>query len=174
MTFEALNDNVMLIELSREEMEKLHITYESLNDGNENMQTALKTLLSGINAQKRISKGEKVIVEALPAENGGCFFILTFTYNKKKRYKVKQYERSFIFRAENINDFLDFISTAKKNVVSPNVCQAYKLKNNYYLFIPEDSRILSYLVTEYGEKAENICQEWLKEHGESLGKVYLQ
>ena len=53
MNFETLNDNVMLIELSREEMEKLHITYESLNDGNENTQTALKTLLSGINAEKR-------------------------------------------------------------------------------------------------------------------------
>ena len=174
MTFETLNDNVMLIELSREEMEKFHITYESLNDGNEKTQIALKTLLSRADAPKRFSKGEKVIVEAMPTENGGCFFILTFTYNKKKRYKVKQYGHSFIFRAENINDFLDFISTAKKNIVSQNACQAYKLKNNYYLYIPYDSRELSHLVMEYGEKTENICHEWLMEHGENLGKVYLQ
>jgi negative regulator of genetic competence, sporulation and motility len=124
--------------------------------------------------EKRISKGEKVIVEAMPTENGGCFFILTFTYNKKKRYKVKRNESSYIFRAENINDFLDFISTAKKNVDSQQICHAYKLKNNYYLYIPDESRELSHLVMEYGEKTENICHEWLKEHGENLGKVYLQ
>jgi negative regulator of genetic competence, sporulation and motility len=174
MTFETLNDNVMLIELSKEEMEKLHITYESLNDGNEKTQIALKTLLSRTDAPKRLSKGEKVIVEAMPTENGGCFFILTFTYNKKKRYKVKRNESSFIFCAENINDFLDFISTAKKNADFQQICQAYKFKNNYFLFIPDDSRKLNHLVMEYGEKTENICHEWLKEHGENLGKVYLQ
>ncbi len=174
MNFETLNDNVMLIELSREEMEKLHITYESLNDGNEKTQIALKTLLSRIDTEKRLSKGEKVIVEAMPTENGGCFFILTFTYNKKKRYKVKRNESSFVFCAENINDFLDFISTAKKSVDCQQICQAYKLKNNYFLFIPDDSRKLNHLVMEYGEKTENICHEWLKEHGENLGKVYLQ
>ena len=174
MTFETLNDNVMLIELSREEMEKLHITYESLNDSNEETQIALKTLLSKIDTEKRISKDEKLLVEAMPTENGGCFFILTFTYRKKKRYKVKRNESSFIFRAENINDFLDFISTARKNTEYQQVCEAYKLKNNYYLFIPDDIRKLNHLVTEYGEKTENICHEWLKEHGENLGRVYLQ
>ena len=174
MNFETLNDNVMLIELSREEMEKLHITYESLNDGNEKTQIALKTLLSKIDNEKRLSKGEKVIVEAMPTENGGCFFILTFTYSKKKRYKVKKNESSFIFCADNINDFLDFISVVRKNTDYQQICQAYKLKNNYFLFIPDDSRKLNHLVMEYGEKTENICHEWLKEHGENLGKIYLQ
>lgn len=174
MTFEALNDNVMLVELSKEEMEKLHITYESLNDSNKNTQIALKTLLSGFDMKKRLLKSEKVIVEAMPTENGGCFFILTFTYNNKKRYKVKRYESSFIFRAENVNDFLDFISTAKKNSDYQQICQAYKLKNNYYLFIPEDNKRLNHLAMEFGEKTEKICHEWLKEHGENLGKVYLQ
>lgn len=174
MTFETLNDNVMLVELSKEEMEKFHITYDSLNDGNEKTQIALRTLLSGFDAEKRLSKGEKVIVEALPTENGGCFFIFTFTYNKKKRYKVKRYNTSFIFRADNVDDFLDFISTAKKNIEQKQTCQAYKLKNNYFLFIPDENERLNHFATEYGEKAENVCHEWLKEHGKNLGKVYLQ
>ena len=57
MTFETLNDNVMLIELSREEMEKLHITYESLNDSNEETQIALKTLLSKIDTETAVKMG---------------------------------------------------------------------------------------------------------------------
>ncbi len=174
MTFETLNDKVMLVELSKEEMEKLHITYESLNDGSEKTRIALKTLLSGISAEKRLSKGEKVIVEAMPTENGGCFFIFTFTYNKKKRYKVKGNDVSFVFRAENLDDFLDFISVAKKNVECQQTCRAYKLKHDYFLFVPDDNKILNHLATEYGEKTENICHEWLMEHGENLGKVYLQ
>ena len=41
MTFETLNDNVMLVELSGDEMEKLHIKYDSLNNDNEKTQVAL-------------------------------------------------------------------------------------------------------------------------------------
>ena len=102
MTFETLNDNVMLIELSREEMEKLHITYESLNDSNEETQVALKTLLSKIDTEKRLSKDEKVLVEAMPTENGGCFFILTFTYRNKIEKIIN------VFSTENERRFVSF------------------------------------------------------------------
>lgn len=174
MNFETLNDNVMLVELSKEEMEKFHITYDSLNDGSEKTQIALKRLLSGFEAEKRLSKGEKVVVEAMPTEDGGCFFIFTFTYNKKKRYRVKRNSTSFIFQAETLNDFLDYISVVKKNTSHEQICEAFKLKNNYYLFIPDENESIIRFATEFGEKTEKLCHEWLKEHGESLGKVYLQ
>lgn len=174
MTFETLNDNVMLVELSGDEMEKLHITYDSLNDSSEKTQIALKSLLCRIDAEKRLSKGEKVIVEAMPTENGGCFFIFTFTYSKKKRYKVKKNDVSLIFQTDNLDDFLDFISVAKKNVNNQQTCEAYKLKNNYFLFVPDENELINRLVQEYGEKSKNISYEWLNEHCKNLGKVYLQ
>lgn len=174
MTFETLNENVMLVELSGDEMEKFHITYESLNNSSEKTQIALKSLLSRIDTEKRLSKGEKVIVEAMPTENGGCFFIFTFTYSKKKRYRVKRNDVSLIFRTDNLDDFLDFISIAKKNIRHQQVCEAYKLKNNYFLFVPDKNEMLNRFVDEYGEKSKNICHEWLMEHGKCLGKVYLQ
>lgn len=173
MTFETLNNNVMLVELSGKEMEKFHITYEMLNDNSEKTQIALKSLLWEIHPEKRLSKGEKVLVEAMPTENGGCFFIFTFTY-KKKRYKVKRKDTAFIFCADNLNDFLDFISIIKKNTHISYTCNVYKLKNNYYLHIPDDSEKLNHYAWEYGEKSENICHEWLIEHCKNLGKVYLQ
>ena len=171
MTFETLNNNVILVELSRTEMKKFQITYEMLDDNSEETQVAIKSLLSEITAEKRFSMGEKVVVEAMPTENGGCFFIFTFTH-KRKRYRVKQNHTPFIFRADNVNDFLDFISTIKRNIPYSYICNVYKLKNNYYLHIPYGNKRITHFAMEYGEKTENICHEWLIEHGENLGKIY--
>ena len=173
MTFETLNNNVILVELSGTEMKKFRITYEMLDDNSEKTRNVIKSLLSEITAEKSFSMGEMVVVEALPSENGGCFFIFTFTH-KRKRYKVKQNNTPFIFRVENMNDFLDFISVVKRNTPYSYICNVYKLKNNYYLHIPYNNKRINHFAMEYGEKSENICHEWLIEHGESLGKIYLQ
>ena len=37
---------------------------------------------------------DKILVEALPICDGGCFFIFTFTQKKKVRYKMKRYNES--------------------------------------------------------------------------------
>ena len=44
MIIETLNENVMLLELSGDEMEKFHITYDILNCNNEKTKNVLKTL----------------------------------------------------------------------------------------------------------------------------------
>ena len=174
MTFEILNNNVMLVELSGDEMEELHITYDSLNNDNEKTHFVLKSLLDKFDSQKRISKGEKVIVEAMPIENGGCFFIFTFVHNKKIRYKVKRNDMSLIFHSDNLDDFLDFISVLKTHMRNEQVCEAYKSKTNYYLVIPRENKIINRLIYEYGDKSRSISREWLIEHCENLGRVYLQ
>lgn len=174
MTFETLNDNVILVELSGDEMEKFHITYESLNEDNEKAQTALKSLLCKIDADKRISKGEKVFVEAMPIENGGCFFIFTFTRTGKRRYKVKRNDISLILQTNSLDDLLDFVSVVRKGIKTKQKCEAFKLESNYFLFIPESSERLNAVVCEYGENPKNINYERLKEYGKNLGNVYLQ
>ena len=173
MTFEALNNNVMLVELSGDEMKSFNITYATLNN-NETTQALLKKLLYRIDAEKRFSKGDKVLVEAMPTENGGCFFIFTFTSKEKIRYKIKSNKDFTVFKADNIDDFLDFIKVAgfyyEKNIS----CRAFKLNNNYFLIFPEKNDRICQLMTEYGEKSENISYEWLNEYCKNLGKVYLQ
>ncbi len=174
MIFETLNDNVMLIELTGDEMEKFHITYDTLNDSNENTQNALKRLLQKVDADNRVSKGESVVVEALPTDNGGCFFIFTFTKPVKKRYRVKKNDFSLIFKAECLNDFLDFISTAKNSMNIAEKCHAYEMENSYYLFIPKTDSRISAVVSEFGIISRNTDYERLKEYGKSLGEIYLQ
>ena len=174
MTFEALNDNVMLVELSGDEMEKFHITYDSLNGNNEITQSALKSLLQKIDVENRISKGERVLVEALPTDNGGCFFIFTFTRINKRRYRVKRNDISLIFQANCLNDFLDFVSTTKKGMKINQNCQAYQIDSNYFLFIPKGSDRLNAVVREFGTVSENTDYERLQEYGKKLGNIYLQ
>lgn len=174
MIFETLSDNVMLVELSGEEMEKLHITYDLLNNDNKEVKIAIKSLLHKIDAENRFLKGEKVIVEAMPTENGGCFFIFTFTPISKKKYKLKKKDTSFIFRAENLNNLLDFISAIKKVHGSNQKCEIFNMENEFFMVVPESSEKLLAVVSEYGDIYSNINYMRLNEYGKPMGIVYLQ
>ncbi len=174
MTFETLNDNVMLVELSGEEMEEFHITYESLNESNEKTQKALKSLLHKIDTDNRISKGEKVLVEAMPTENGGCFFIFTFTQIVKRRYKVKRNNESSILKTDNLDNLLDFISIVNREKFSKQKCEIFRLDSTYFLFIPKANERINAVVCEYGENLKPVNYDSLKEYGKPLGNIYLQ
>lgn len=174
MIFEALNENVMLLELSGDEMEKFHITYDTLNCNDENTKNILKSLLYKIDTDNRISKGEKVLIEAMPTENGGCFFILTFTRKRKTVYRLKRNNASAIFHTDTIDNMLDFLSVIKNKGIAGQKIEAFTMDSEYFLHIPQNSRRLNVIMCEYGESVHNINYEKLKEYGESLGTVYLQ
>ncbi len=174
MIFESLNENVMLLELSCDEMENFHITYETLNCDDENTKNILKTLLYKIDTENRLSKGEKVLVEAIPTEDGGCFFILTFTRKRKTVYKLKRNNTPAIFHTDTIDNMLDFLSAIRNKGIAGRKIEAFSMDSGYFLHIPENSRKLNVIMCEYGESVHNINYEILKEYGESLGTVYLQ
>lgn len=171
MIYEALNDNMMLIELSHEEMVKYHITYENIENDEKTARSAIKSILSRTDAADRLERGENVTVETLPVPNGGCFFILTFT-EKKTRYRVKK-EPFCIFETEKLDDLLDFISAMRKTECNKGKCKAYKMNNSYFLSIPADLPKAVRLMSEYGKRSA-VDTYRLSEYGESLGSVYLQ
>ena len=105
MIVENLNNNVMLVELSVDEMKEYDITYETLNNQDRKNQVAIKNLLEQIDQRNILENGGKVIVEAMPIDGGGCFFIFTFQ-QLRKRYKLKTPESVSFYRMENLNDLL--------------------------------------------------------------------
>ncbi len=171
MIYEALNDNMMLIELSYEEMKKYHITYENIENDEKTARTAIKNILSRTDAAERLEKGENVIVEALPVPNGGCFFILTFT-EKKTRYKVKK-EPYYVFETEKLDNLLDFISVIRKTEGKTVKCRAYKMDNRYFLSVPHDLPKAIRLMGEFGKRSA-VAPYKLSEYGKLIGNVYLQ
>lgn len=171
MIYEALNDNMMLIELSHEEMVKYHITYENIENDEKTTRTAIKSILSRTDAAERLERGENVTVETLPVPNGGCFFILTFT-EKKTRYRVKK-EPFCVFETEKLDNLLDFISAMRKTEGKSGKCKAYKMNDRYFLSIPADLPKAVRLMGEYGKRS-GIDTYRLSEYAEKLGTVYLQ
>lgn len=171
MIYEALNDNMMLIELSQEEMKKYHITYENIENDEKTARTAIKSILSRTDAAKRLEKGENVTVEALPVPNGGCFFILTFT-EKKTRYKVKK-DAFYVFETEKLDNLLDFISVIRRTDEKSGKCKAYKMDDRYFLSIPHSLPKAVRLMSEFGKRS-NVDTYRLSEYGKLMGNVYLQ
>lgn len=174
MIFENLNDNVMLLELSGDEMEKFHITYDILNSNNEKTKNVLKALLHNIDAENRLSKGEKVLIEAMPTENGGCFFILTFSHKRKTVYRIKRNNEPAVFRTNNIDNMLDFLSTVRKRGIKAENLEAFSMNNEFFIYIPKTERKLNIIINEYGENDTQIGYERLKEYAQPMGNIYLQ
>ena len=149
MTFEALNDTVMLVELSYEEMKKYHITYENLDCSNKQLQDSVKKLLEAIKASDKYNTDDKIIIEALPVDNGGCFFIFTFSPKKKIRYKMKKPEHTIWFKTESVDNLLDFILSVKHLEERRCDCEIYKFKEDFYIEIPTTSQKLTALAREF-------------------------
>lgn len=172
MTFETLNNNIMLVELSVDDMRKFHITYESLSNQNSETKLAIKKLLNQIDGSNHIRKGEKVIVETLPIEGGGCFFIFTFT-QIQKRYRLKKSDSVSFYLLENLDDFLDLICTTQKTLKIDNPISAYIMEKKYYVSIPRDEK-MKIILSEFGTEVDRVTGDRVLEYGKNLGKIYLQ
>lgn len=168
MNYESLNDNVLLIELTQKEMEQFDITYESLNN-NAKTKDAVKRILRNIRPNSS-NANQKIVVEALPTQNGGCFFIFTFKSPKKYRYRVKKTD-NLILKTRSIDDLLDFISASKKQTRKKIICSLYKMDDRYFVILPKISTDISSTMTEFGEIYDNYSAYKVTEHGSFIGRV---
>ena len=168
MTFEVLNETTILIELTFEEMKKYHITYDTLDSNN----NAIKNILNVIKASDKIDTSEKITIEALPVNDGGCFFILTFTPKKKVRYKMRKLSENSVFKTDNIDNLLDFVSALKVKHQKNLKYEIYKMNESFYMQIPERSQKLYAVMGEFGQISD-IVPEKINEHGVLLGSIII-
>ncbi len=173
MTFETLNNNVILVELSDDEMKTYNITYESLSNQDVNTRIAIKKLLDHIDDKKATKDGGKVVVETLPIDGGGCFFIFTFTQVRRK-YKLKKHEANSFFSLQNLDDFLDLICTVRKSPDKDVFFTVFEMEKDYYVSIPKENIKLNILLEEFGRGIDKITSDRLLEYGKKIGQVYLQ
>lgn len=168
MNYEALNDNIMLVELTCEDMKNFKLTYESLESDGEITSSAIKKILKEIkhNSVPR----EKITVEALPTNDGGCFFILTFSPTKKPRYKLKNPD-SLWYCTQKLDNLLDLISLSDKFSQEKTHCQIFKFEGQYYLSLHPNHKRLYPLMREFGTVSAHPSQETVREFGEYLGQV---
>ena len=168
MTFEVLNETTILVELTFEEMKKYHITYETLDSDN----NAIKNILNVIKASDKFNDSEKITIEALPVNNGGCFFILTFTPKKKMRYKMRKLSGNSVFKTDNLDNLLDFVSALKEKHPKNLKYEIYKMNESFYMQIPERSQKLHAVMGEFGQISD-VIPEKINEYGVLLGSVII-
>ena len=167
MTFEVLNETTILVELTFEEMKKHNITYETLESNN-----AIKNILNVIKASDKFNTSEKITIEALPVNNGGCFFILTFAPKKKTRYKMKKLNTNSVFKTDNIDNLLDFVSALKEKYQKNLKYEIYKMNNAFYMQIPERNQRLNAVMGEFGQISD-VSPEKIGEYGILLGSIII-
>lgn len=168
MTFEVLNETTILVELTFEEMKKYHITYENLDCDNK----SVKNILNIIKASDKFNDSEKITIEALPVNDGGCFFIFTFTPKKKVRYKMRKISNKSVFKTDNIDNLLDFVSALKVKHQKNLKYEIYKMNDSFYMQIPERSQKLHAVMGEFGQISD-IIPEKINEYGVLLGSVII-
>lgn len=175
MTFEAMNKNCMIVELSAEEMEQYDITYDTLDQKNAHTKSFIKKILSHAceSQYNSLSNCRKITVEALPVGDGGCFFILTFVSSPKGRYRVKRPCENVTLEVKSMDDLLDFVSAVKKKRSKTCECEIYRYKDRYFLTVPDCPKIFSPMMREFGIVLPEIHEKFsvFREHGNLMGTV---
>lgn len=175
MTFEAMNSNCLIVELSKEEMEQYDITYDTLDQKSARTKSFIRKILSRAYELKydNLSNCRKITVEALPIGDGGCFFILTFLKTPSGRYRVKRPAEKVTLEAENMDDLLDFVSAAKKRQSTPCKCEIYRCDGKYFLTVPDCPKHFSLMMREYGSVLPETYDTFFvfREHGSLIGTV---
>ena len=79
MKIEAPEENKIVVRLTADDMTKLHITYEEMDYANIETRRVIWTLLDEARRElgRDIDPSGRMLIEALPAREGGC--VLQFT-----------------------------------------------------------------------------------------------
>ncbi len=109
MTIEKIDETRLVIVLCSEDMDVFSIDYNTISFVNPYSRKILRNLLSlagsktGIDVHKK-----KLVIEAMPHDDG-CIFIVTVLpkeNQKRKKYKIKKADTSILYTFENLDDFL--------------------------------------------------------------------
>ncbi|MBO5935617.1 MAG: adaptor protein MecA [Clostridia bacterium] len=163
MKIKAQTDNRICIELTHEDMLELDITYDELDYSNIETRRVLWTLLDEARLElgRNISLTQKMLIEAIPDNNGGCriYFTVTDEQNNKKnsRQIVKHGCAKTVCQSSDINH----ISELAKVLFSAG----HRIKSelftdgaNYRLVISPDSAMQSNIDATVCEFCD-ICDE---------------
>lgn len=165
MKISAPKEKYIFIELNRNDMEKLHLSYEEMDYKNEETRKAIFSVLreAKMSLGQNFELSDTLKVEALPRDNGGCFLFFTIS-GKKKRYRCFGKESEIVFGFDNIDFLIDMTASMstdeRKNVSSKLFSDGRK----YFLLIK--GRLYHSLIMklcEYGYPLKNDDKPFLSE-----------
>lgn len=137
MNIEQIDESRVLITLCDEDMENYSVSFESLSLSDNHTRSVLKKLMYYASDRTGISFEKKhILIEALRYEHG-CILLFTVSEKsgKKKIYRIKYYNDSYIFTFENAEALLSCIQALYLMNDSRFASSVYFRKDRYYLVI---------------------------------------
>lgn len=182
MDIRQKNENRIIVELSREELCALHLTFEEMDYKNPQTRDALQSLLK--NAAKTlglpISSAEKLLIEAIPDDSGGCILLFTAPMQKRRPFRGKALLKNsvcgFACTVEDLDALYLLLQRLQTADTKFTACKLYRAGKGYilavkpeFLCFPQMRRLLS----EYGSVAplNRLSLACLSEHAELLSET---
>ena len=111
MKITAENDLCISVDLTSADMQRLDITYEALDYSNIETRRVLWTLLDEARrvAGTNISLSDRLIIETVPKEKGGCRITFTSVPDEKgRRLQWRNHTRQMLIEFDSAEDLLCF------------------------------------------------------------------
>ena len=176
MTIEQIDNSKVLIILGSKDMENFSLEYNTLSFEHPHSKKILKRLLSVACTKADICVNDKkILVEAIP-HNNGCLILLTFkNKTERKIYKIKSTNKSICCCFCNTENLFSF-SSSMKNSQKLSSASLYFLNDKYFLVIDDicDFRHITKRIKEYCCKftINKIFIASVKEYGKVIIKYH--
>lgn len=180
MRFEKLNDTKIRIILTMQDMESNNISFENVLSNSAASQKLLESMIT--KAEKEIgfyAEDSKLLVEAIMTSNKECIF--TITKLRENKVPPKKCCRSFIFKFDCFDDFIDLCIFLKSlpNLNLKNFSKKFALifyNDTYYLkALDADTFSITFdymrtFFSEFGDDVSNSCsiEGILNEYGKII------
>lgn len=178
MKIEVHDDSRIAIELTKDDMSELDITYEDLDYSNIETRRVLWTVLDEASNTIGcdINLSERMLIEAVPSSTGGCiiyFTVLPKHHNNGSAKIIKRDESAIICDIPNVDDLFAACQMLKKKGYTQKSELFLKDKRYRLVLFPslEEEQVFESSLCEYGDvlrrhKSQTLSH--MREHWQQL------
>lgn len=166
MKINSPNKAKIIVELTRDDMTELDITYENMDYSNIETRRVIWTLLDKARLElgRDIDPSGKLTIETIPLEKGGC--VIFFTINDRSLNLITTVPKNEeVFEFDNIDNVIDLLSSLKDYSLSGDLYSNNSGK--FRLITPYDERLNAKItLSEYSHPCREgkLAAEITKEH----------
>lgn len=170
MEFRAPDEHTISTRLTRSDLEKMHLTFDTMDYADANTRQMIHTLLEHARQELHIAANThgRTIIEAFGERDGGCRIVFKLPPEEGRlRLMVKRRSSPVLFTFGGIDPLLDACAALP---VQPE-SDLYRYGRNYFLLLAGGREPgIHAVLSEYGTdlEADPIRVEAVREHGHLL------
>lgn len=169
MRMETIDSHRIMIELTKDDLINLNITYEEMDYGNIETRRVIWTLLD--EARKTlgcdIDPSGRLTVEAIPAPDGGCFLQFTVPKVHVAKNARSMSENVLIYEFNSADDLLQ----ASRRILTDDIESELYMSSDekryrLIVYLYSDSENTALILSEHGKICgeDELCAAFTREH----------